>query len=288
MAPDSCARGSAASHVTLFHMKHQAGLVSVALAAASLVAAQPAPSELSAQARKAAAPSQAPSGISSRLIRRCGEEKIRGIKMATGRTGEELPTALRAQNVLVIATVVCGLASAAPGSAEDRVIDAQRSTLTVRVFKSGLFRAFADDHIIQAPLMDGSLDDSAAPHVQIVIDARRMRVLDPGLSAKDRQEVQARMLGSEVLDVNRFQWISFHSVAIQRLDAGGWLVRGELDLHGQIHAILVNVLPEKSHYKGSVTLRQSDFGIVPISIAGGTVKVKDEIEIAFDIALTGR
>jgi hypothetical protein len=208
--------------------------------------------------------------------------------MATGRTGEEAPKARRAQNVLVIATVVCGLASAAPGSAEDRAIDTQRSTVTVRVFKSGLFRAFADDHIIQAPLMDGSLDDSATPHVQIVIDARRMRVLDPGLSAKDRQAVQARMLGSEVLDVNRFQWISFHSVAIQRLDAGGWLVRGELDLHGQIHAILVNVFLEKRHYKGSVTLRQSDFGIVPISIAGGTVKVKDEITIDFDIAMTDR
>jgi hypothetical protein len=201
---------------------------------------------------------------------------------------EDMPRALRTQNVLVIAAVACGLASAAPVSAEDRVIDTQRSTVTVRVFKSGLFRAFADDHIIQAPLMDGSLDDSAKPHVQIVIDARRMRVLDPGLSAKDRQEVQARMLGSEVLDVNRFQWISFHSVTVQRLDAGDWLVRGELDLHGQIHPILVNVVPEKSHYKGSVTLRQSDFGIVPISIAGGTVKVKDEIKIAFDIVTTGR
>jgi len=210
------------------------------------------------------------------------------MKMATGRTGAYFPKVLRAQNVLVIATIVCGLASAAPGSAEDRSIDTQRSTVTVRVFKSGLFRAFADDHIIQAPLAEGSLDDSATPHVQIVIDARRMRVLDPGLSAKDRQEVQTRMLGSEVLDVNRFHWISFHSVAIQPLAAGGWLVRGELELHGRIHAIMVNVFPEKGHYKGSATLRQSDFGIVPISIVGGTVKVKDEIKIDFDIAITER
>jgi hypothetical protein len=187
---------------------------------------------------------------------------------------------------VVIATIVCGLASAAPGSAEDRAIDTQRSTVTVRVFKSGLFRAFADDHIVQAPLVEGSIDDSATPHVQIVIDARRMSVLDPGLSAKDRQEVQARMLGAEVLDVNRFQWISFHSVAVQRLDAGGWLVRGELDLHGRIHGVLVNVKPVRGHYTGSVTVRQSDFGIVPISVAGGTVKVKDEIVIDFDIVAT--
>lgn len=98
---------------------------------------------------------------------------------------------------------VCGLVLAAPSSAQDRVIDTNRSTVTIRVFKAGLFRAFADDHLIQAPLLDGSLDP-AIPHVQVVIDARRMRVLDPGLSAKDRQDVQTRMLGSDVLDVTRF------------------------------------------------------------------------------------
>ena len=53
IAPDGCARGSVALHVTLFHMKHPAGLVSIALAAASIVAAQPAPSELAALAAKA-------------------------------------------------------------------------------------------------------------------------------------------------------------------------------------------------------------------------------------------
>lgn len=192
---------------------------------------------------------------------------------------------MRVQNVLFIATIVCGLAIAAPGSAEERLIDTQRSTVTVRVFKSGLFRAFADDHVIQAPLAEGSLDDSV-PHVQIVIDARRVHVLDPGLSAKDRQDVQTRMLGPEVLDVNRFQRISFHSLTMQRLDTGGWLVRGELELHGQIHPIMMNVVPENSRYKGSATLRQSDFGMAPISILGGAVKVKDEIKIDFDIAIT--
>jgi hypothetical protein len=34
-------------------------------------------------------------------------------------------------------------------------------------------------------------------------------------------------------------------------------------------------------------LRQSDFGILPISIAGGTVKVKDEVTIEFDIVTAG-
>jgi hypothetical protein len=47
----------------------------------------------------------------------------------------------------------------------------------------------------------------------------------------------------------------------------------------------VKVVRDKDgHYKGSVRIKQSEFGIAPISIIGGTVKVKDEILIEFDIA----
>ncbi len=191
---------------------------------------------------------------------------------------------MRAEIVIPVAIAVC-LAFATPAPAEDRPIDTARSTVTVRVFKAGLFRAFADDHIIQAPLSEGTLD-GAVPHVQIVVDARGMRVLDPGLSAKDRQDVQTRMLGPDVLDVNRYPWIIFHSITIQRIDAGAAIARGELELHGQIRPVTVNIRVENGRYKGSVAVRQSEFGIVPISIAGGTVKVKDEIKVDFDIAVT--
>jgi hypothetical protein len=36
-------------------------------------------------------------------------------------------------------------------------------------------------------------------------------------------------------------------------------------------------------YIGRMTLRQSDFGIKPITAAGGTVRVKNELEIDFHI-----
>jgi polyisoprenoid-binding protein YceI len=96
------------------------------------------------------------------------------------------------------------------------------------------------------------------------------------------------MLGPEVLDGDRFSQIRFHSVAIQRGDAGRWSVRGELEVHGQTRPVTVTVVREQGHYKGSTSLKQSDFGITPISIAGGTVKVKDEIKIDFDIVTTER
>jgi hypothetical protein len=142
------------------------------------------------------------------------------------------------------------VAVALPGVAQPRAIDPRRSTVRVRVFKSGLFRAFADDHVIEAPLSEGSLDDSATPDVRIVIDARDMRVLDPGLSPKDRRDVQTRMLGSDVLDADRFPHIRFRSVAIKKSDADRWSIQGELEVHGQTRQVRVNAVREQGHYKG--------------------------------------
>jgi len=171
-----------------------------------------------------------------------------------------------------------------PTSAEHRSLDTRRSTITVHVFKSGLFRAFADNHVIQAPLKEGFLDDGASPRVEILVDAPRMHVLDAGLSPQDREQVQTRMLGPEVLDVTRFPQIRFRSTTVQRVEPDGWLVRGELTLHGQTHVVALKVAVEGGRYKGSASVKQTDFGISPISIAGGTVRVKDDVKIDFDMA----
>ena len=192
------------------------------------------------------------------------------------------------RGVILITVTLALVTSALPGVAQPRAVDPKRSTVTVRVFKSGLFRAFADDHVIEAPLAEGSLDDSAEPNVRIAIDVLNMRVLDPGLSPKDRQDVQMRMLGSEVLDAARFPHIRFRSVAIQKGDADRWAIRGDLEAHGQTRQVSVNVVRDQGHYKGSTSLKQSQFGIMPISIVGGAVKVKDEMKIDFDIVTSER
>jgi hypothetical protein len=37
------------------------------------------------------------------------------------------------------------------------------------------------------------------------------------------------------------------------------------------------------HYHGTAQLKQKDFGITPISLGGGTVKVKNELRVEFDV-----
>jgi hypothetical protein len=46
------------------------------------------------------------------------------------------------------------------------------------------------------------------------------------------------------------------------------------------------VRKEGGRYVGSAKLKQRDFGMTPVSVAGGTVKVKDEVKIEFEIYLS--
>src|SRR5580658_345226 len=167
--------------------------------------------------------------------------------------------------------------------AQTQAIDVNRSSLKIRVFKSGAFSAFAHDHEIQAPIEEGKIDSSGSPSVQLRVDSRKMRVLDLEISVEKRAEIQHTMEGNAVLDVEHFPEISYRSTAIAKTGDAHWEVRGNLNLHGQNQLVVVVVSLDGGHYRGSASFKQSDFGISPIRIAGGTVKVKDEVKIEFDI-----
>lgn len=166
---------------------------------------------------------------------------------------------------------------------QSQAIDVNKSSLKIRVFKSGAFSAFAHDHEIQAPIEEGKIDSSASPSVQLRVDSRKMRVLDPEVSVDKRTEIQHTMEGNAVLDVEHFPEISYRSTAITKTGDAHWEVRENLSLHGKNQPVVVLVAFEGGHYHGSASFKQSDFGINPIRIAGGSVKVKDEVKIEFDI-----
>jgi polyisoprenoid-binding protein YceI len=168
-------------------------------------------------------------------------------------------------------------------NAQTQAIDVSKSSLKIRVFKSGAFSAFAHDHEIEAPINQGKIDSSPSPSVQLRVDSRKMRVLDPEISSDKRAEIQHTMEGTAVLDVEHFPEISYRSSAITKTGDAHWEVHGNLNLHGKNQPVVVAVSLERGHYRGSASFKQSNFGINPISIAGGTVKVKDEVKIEFDI-----
>jgi YceI-like domain len=170
-------------------------------------------------------------------------------------------------------------------TAEERAMDTARSSLKIRVLRSGVFSAFAHNHEIEAPIAEGTVNLSGDPSVALRVQARELRVVDPELSPDKRDEVQTTMQGSKVLDVKQYPEISFQSATAQQKDEQHWIVRGKLTLHGQTRPVEVAVMAKDNHYRGTAKLRQQDFGITPVAVAGGTVRVKDEVRVEFDIVL---
>jgi polyisoprenoid-binding protein YceI len=174
------------------------------------------------------------------------------------------------------------LAFCAMAAAQDTPIDVQRSTITIHVGKAGLFSAAGHDHTIAAPISSGSIRESADPHVEFTVKTAKMTVMpDPKVDAKTQETIQKDM-EEMTLETKNFPRITFRSTRISKL-ADGWKVEGDLSLHGVTKPISLAVKKSGGSYIAHTALKQTTFGIKPISVAGGIVKVKDEIELDFAI-----
>ena len=167
---------------------------------------------------------------------------------------------------------------------QERSIDIKSSVMTVRVYKGGVLSALGHDHEIAAPIAGGSVDITAH-RVELHVSAAALRVEDPKVSDKDRDEIRKTMLGPEVLDAEHHAEIAFKSTGAESGGEGSWSVRGDLTLHGQTRPVTLEVREKGGHYTGTARLKQSEFGIKPVKVGGGAVRVKDEVSVGFDIQL---
>ena len=174
------------------------------------------------------------------------------------------------------------LALWAADAAAAKTIDIDKSVMTVRVFKAGLFSAFGHEHEISAPIQQGSFTEGN-PSVELTVDARKLRVMDKDVSDKDRAEIQQTMLGPKVLDSEKYPEIRFRSTRVDRLGEDKWIVHGDLTVRGQTRPVKVQVEGQNGHYRGAVELKQKDFGITPVTVGGGVVKVKNEFRVEFEV-----
>jgi polyisoprenoid-binding protein YceI len=62
-------------------------------------------------------------------------------------------------------------------------------------------------------------------------------------------------------------------------------VSGTLALHGETRPVRAEVTLSDRRYRGSAAFKLTDFGIQPPVVAGGTVRVRDEVRIVFDVVV---
>jgi polyisoprenoid-binding protein YceI len=158
----------------------------------------------------------------------------------------------------------------------------QQSAITIKVFKSGLFSGFAHNHVVVAPIAKAAID-TAKLTGEITVVTKEMKVTDPEVSNKDRTEIQSTMLSPKVLDPEKYPEIHFRSSRIEQTSPQHYRVAGTLELHGAKQEITLEATGGPEHFHGTTKLKQSDYGIKPISLFGGSVKVKDELELEFDV-----
>ena len=189
------------------------------------------------------------------------------------------------------------LVASSPAQAAPRVyaLDPAHSRMTIQVGKAGVFGFAGHEHQVVAGTFRGTAtfdpERLAQSSVDLTFDAGALRVTGQGEPPEDVPQVQAAMVGATCLDAGRFPTIRFVSTSVAAVGAAGpngadLALRGTLTLHGVVRPLTIrvhlDVTGETLEATGATTLKQTDFGITPISKAG-VVKVKDELTLSWRI-----
>lgn len=202
------------------------------------------------------------------------------------------------QTIRTLAAVIClaALAQAVSAQVQMWTIDSNLSQVRIQVGKEGLFSFAGHTHEVIAPAVAGEIrldrQQPQAAEIRLEFDASALKVTGEGEPAEDVPEVQRTMLGEKVLDARRYPKIVFRSRRVDirsREDPQIRLrVSGDLTLHGVTRPIEVPVDVKQSATNltavGRFTIKQTDFGIQPVSAGLGTVKVKDELTVQVMLA----
>jgi polyisoprenoid-binding protein YceI len=173
------------------------------------------------------------------------------------------------------------------------VLDARMSRFQVRASATGLLSGLGHNPTIAIRDFTGEAQISAAgpadSSVQLRINAASLSVTDD-MKDKDRREIE-RLMNEVVLETSSYPEIVFASSTITAEKTGEGQYRltlnGDLSLHGATRTEQINgyatVNETQLRAYGDFSLKQSDYGIRPVSFAGGTLKLKDELKFSFDI-----
>jgi polyisoprenoid-binding protein YceI len=194
----------------------------------------------------------------------------------------------------IAAWLLAQAAASAGGGRTVMTVEAADSQVLIQVGKAGVFGFAGHAHEVAATDVHGEVvfdpADLSRASVSLEFAAAALRVTGRNEPPADVSEVQRVMLSDKVLDVERFPKILYRSrrvsVAARTATTADVVIEGDLTLHGATRPMTVRASATvdaggRLTARGSCSLRQSDFGMVPVTAAGGTVRVRDELDIQF-------
>jgi len=173
------------------------------------------------------------------------------------------------------------------------VIDGRSSRFTVRVYATGMLAAMGHNPTIGVRDLKGEVnfnpEKAEASSFRLVVKTSSLGIQDD-ISDKDRREIE-RIMNQDVLQSAEFPEILYEATGIPISKMGDMLfsatLNGELTLHGvkrrePIQA-RISLLGSMIRASGDFSLNQTDYNIKPVSVAGGAIKLKNEIKFSFEI-----
>lgn len=179
-------------------------------------------------------------------------------------------------------------------------VDHERSYLLAVVGVAGVLSNLAHEHAVLATDGDAQIcfapDDVERSHVRFSVPTEGLRIdtprarslagLDPSWPDDDtRRELQQKMLSERFLAAARHDRLAFTSRKVSGSADELWL-EGDLTIRGRTNRVSFPVevrrIDDGLYLRGGMTVRQTDFGMEPESIAG-VVKVADAVEVRFEI-----
>jgi len=173
------------------------------------------------------------------------------------------------------------------------VVESRISRFQVQAFSGGLLSVLGHNPIfaIRGMVGDMSFRDETLEDASLTmrVDAASLQLVDD-ISERDRREIE-RNMHRDVLETSRFPEILYVTSRVDVLEHRGSLysvnLEGNLTLHGQTRQLSiptkVSVTGAMLRAFGEFKIWQSDYHIELVSIGGGTLKIKDELKLKFDI-----
>jgi polyisoprenoid-binding protein YceI len=178
-------------------------------------------------------------------------------------------------------------------SADRYVIDSRASRFTVQVFATGLLARMGHNPIIGIRDFSGEMqfnpDKLEAGGLRLVIKSASLSVQND-ISDKDLREIE-RLMNQEVLETAKFPEIVYETTIVSVSKMADMLcsatLNGKLTMHGvtrnQTIVVRVALLGSMLRASGDFSLDQTDYNIKLVSVAGGALKLKNELSFSFEI-----
>jgi polyisoprenoid-binding protein YceI len=182
---------------------------------------------------------------------------------------------------------------AAETPADRYVIDVRASRFRVQAFVTGMLARMGHNPTIGIRDFSGEMkfnpDKLEAGGFHVVIKSASLNVQDD-ISDKDLREIE-RLMKEEVLETAKFPEIVYDapSIAVTRMADALYsaALDGNLTLHGvtrrQPITVRVALFGTLLRASGDFSLDQTDYNIKLVSVAGGALKLKDELKFSFEI-----